>query len=135
MCPSLPTARDRLRRLFAAAVGALCATSLTPSVRAAQNIPVLVEASASHDDNLGRATRPADKRDDTAIRFAVSAEDARVLGRDWLLATGLAAGGEHWLEFERFDTADFEARLSLRRRFGLGPTAPALATPAGAGQG
>lgn len=135
MCPHLPNARNRLPSLLATAIAALCAALLTLNLRAGQNIPVLVEASASHDDNLGRATRPADKRDDTAIRFAVSAEDTRVLGRDWLLATGLAAGGEHWLEFERFDTADFEARLSLRRRFGLGPTAPALATPAGAGQG
>ncbi len=126
MCPRLPTARDRLRRLFAAALGALCAVILTPSARAAQSIPILVETSASHDDNLGRATRPADKRDDTAVRLAVSAEDARVLRRDWLLSGGLAARGEHWVEFERFDTADFEARLALRRRFGLGPTAPAL---------
>lgn len=126
MCPRLTTARDRLRRLFAAALGALCAVFLTPSARAAETIPVLVEASAHHDDNLGRATRPADKRGDTAVRLGVSAENARVLGRDWLLSGGLASRGEHWLEFERFDTADFEARLALRRRFGLGPTAPAL---------
>ena len=131
--PSITLAR--LPRLLAAALGALCAACIAPSVRAAQSFPILVETSASHDDNLGRATRPADKRDDTAIRLGVSAEDARLLGRDWLLTAGLAARGEHWLEFERFDTADFEARLSLRRRFGLGPTAPALATPAGAGQG
>lgn len=121
-----PTSNGPVRRLLSAALGALSAAFLTTSALTAQTVPILVDLSVSHDDNLGRATRPADEREDTAVQLGVAAEFARTLGRDWLLSTGLAAKGEHWLEFERFDTSDFEARLGLRRRFGLGPAAPAL---------
>ena len=126
MCPRHPPARDFLSRLIAAAVVALGTMLAPPAGQAAQGVPILIETTISRDDNLGRSANREDKRGDTAARLGVAAEDARVLGRDWLLSTGVAVRAEHWLEYDRFDTSDFEARLSLRRRFGLGPTAPAL---------
>ena len=94
--------------------------------RAQAGLPLLVEATVHYDDNLGRAADAVDKRGDTAVGLAVSTDYTRAFARDWLLVAGLAARGEHWLAYERFGTADFTARTSLRRRFGLGPAAPAL---------
>lgn len=131
---TLPPARPaptggspRWRGAFAAGfTGGLAFAFVSSPAQAAQSVPIVVEAGLRHDDNLGRANRAKDKRDDTALQLGVSADQSRVLGRDWLLAAGLAAKGEHWLAYDAFDTADFEARLSMRRRFGFGSAAPAL---------
>ena len=123
MHPFSPKARALRRTALAAA---LALAWLFSPARAQAGLPLLVEATVHYDDNLGRAADATDKRGDTAVGLAVSTDHTRAFARDWLLVAGLAARGEHWLAYERFGTADFTARTSLRRRFGLGPAAPAL---------
>jgi hypothetical protein len=116
--------------LLLAALGFL----LPPLGRAqVQPFAPVLETALLHDDNLGRAASAADRREDTAFRLGLSGGDARVLARDWLLTYGASARVTHWNDYDDFDTADIRADFALRRRFGLGPTAPGLTARASGG--
>ena len=97
-----------------------------PGFAQVQPFDPVVEATLIHDDNLGRAAEAGDVRGDTAARLAVTAGDARMIARDWLLSYGGSAQVQHWFEYDHFDRAELRAQLALRYRFGLGHRAPNL---------
>lgn len=105
---------------------ALGSLPLTPSFSA---LPLDYSASASYlwTENLGRASGPADYHN------ASSYEAAFTLGHTRQLTPRLVARAQFELssaitpDYDRLNEVVFGPSLSLQRRFGLGPTAPALA--------
>lgn len=77
-----------------------------------------------HDSNLARAVDGSPHYGDTAMLASLSAEQPRVLSRDWLASWGGSLEARRWFDTANLDAAELGASASLRRKFGLGVSAP-----------
>lgn len=90
-----------------------------------------MQASVAWAENLSRTSHAPTIRDATVYTLHGLATHARQLNSDWLLIAGFDAGLEHVPEYRALDQLSANARLTLRRKFGLGPMAPVVDLSAG----
>ena len=113
-----------MRPLLLAAV--LCAFLLLGAATARAEWIVDAGSDIVYEDNLTRATRPADRRSDIALSPALA------IGHYWQLAdaTSLLATadfkGSLYPRFERLSNISSALTLGVRQKFGLGAAAPWL---------
>lgn len=121
----LPLLRATIQAIAALPAAALPAT-------AAEEWPLTLSARSTWAENLSRTSDPATARDAAWHEFAASTDLHRQLTADWQFT---AEGSAAWETVPRYDALEawrFGAHGVLRRKFGLGPLAPALEVHAAA---
>jgi hypothetical protein len=91
-----------------------------------QNLTVSAAATASWVENASRTSAEPFRKDTAIYDFSVGASHHQQVAPNWLLNAGLEADWQAVPEFTRAGYANFAPRLSLQRKFGLGPLAPVL---------
>lgn len=104
----------------------LLAALLPVTALRAALIDTTVNASYFWTENLGRASGPADYRDAATYEAQVIFGHTRQLAPRLIARARFEVVGSVTPDFDRLNEVVFGPRLSLQRRFGLGPTAPTL---------
>ncbi len=92
----------------------------------ARAVDYRLQAATAWVDNLSRTSAAASQRDATVLSLDAAVVAARQISRDWTAVAALEAGREQVPDFRALDRTALGARATVRRKFGLGPFAPAL---------
>ena len=82
------------------------------------------DATLAYDDNLSRASAPADVRADWALAIALTASSFAAPGPFDAFMVAIRGGAEGFHRYHGLDNGSIEATASYRRKWGLGPEAP-----------
>lgn len=99
---------------------------------ALQAVEYRAQATSTWVENLSRTSFVPAAKDGQVLALSGTATHARQLAPRWTLIAGLDVAWESVPEFDALDHATVGARLTLRRKFGLGPMAPVLDVALGA---
>ncbi len=77
-----------------------------------------------YNDNVSNSIR--EEKTDTAVTARVEVSQVRILSRDWQSSITFGADTAHWLEYTGLNLSHLDAKIGLRRKFGLGPYATKL---------
>ena len=91
-----------------------------------QNLTVTAAGTAYWIENASRTSAEPFRTDAATYEFSLSASHHQQVAPNWLLNAGLEADWQEVPEFTRAGYVNFAPRLSLQRKFGLGPLAPVL---------
>lgn len=91
-----------------------------------QNLTVSAAGTASWVENASRTSAEPFRKDAAAYEFALSASHHQQVAPNWLLNASVDAGWQEVPDFTRAGYVNLAPRLSLQRKFGLGPLAPVL---------
>lgn len=111
----------RLRTLGSALLGWL-GLGLVPATAA----DFSVNAATAWVDNLSRTSHAPTQKSARVDELGAQLATARQLSRDWLLFADAGASLQHVGRFDALDRVGATGTLTLRRKFGLGPYAPAV---------
>lgn len=93
-------------------------------------VELTAAATIARTENISRTSHEPTRKSATTYEASVAAAGQRQLAPDWFGQASLEA--QTWLEpaFDRNNVSRVGPRVSLRRKFGLGPLAPALSVDA-----
>lgn len=99
---------------------------LLPPVAHLDAADVRAQASTAWYDNLSRTSHLPTQKSSRVDEIAVATGTARPLARDWLAQAEGGFALQRVEDFTALDHCAIEGTLTLRRKFGLGPFAPAV---------
>lgn len=97
-----------------------------------ENLHLSASGTASRVNNHSRTSNEASRKDSDTYEFSLSGSKPRQLAPNLLLVAGGDVSTLTVQEYERADNLRAGGRVSLQRKFGLGPLAPVLQFSAGA---
>lgn len=97
-----------------------------------ENLHLTAGGSVTQVDNISRTSHAPSRRDATTYEFNLGSSQPRQLARNLLLVASVEAASLSVPDHELTDHLRFGGRLTLQRKFGLGPQATVLAFNAGA---
>lgn len=89
-------------------------------------LAVTATGAISHVDNASRTSAEPNRKDATTYELNLGATRRQQLTSSWLMGVGADATWLHAAEYDLAGHVKLGPRLSLQRKFGLGPLAPVL---------
>lgn len=120
------TTPGKLFLLAALFTGQALAQNRAPSAGWLDNISVTASGTASWVENLSRTSAEPARKSAETYELTLGALQRRQLAPSWLLQAGIDAAFLAVPDYDLANHLELGPRLSLQRKFGLGPLAPVL---------